>query len=139
MFRLKATRGLFWDGPRNFETRSEDEDYIYAGNVPLQSVAPHLRKDFGPTTSNLMCTRTTRTTDLLWNRVSNLQPSGPEVKTLPIGHGSRSRFGAASQLRYSSYPTFNPLAVILFLGSVLGTERLTQSSHINVTTCQKPE
>ncbi|GBM53226.1 hypothetical protein AVEN_14244-1 [Araneus ventricosus] len=24
--RLEATRGLFWDGPRNFEPRSDDED-----------------------------------------------------------------------------------------------------------------
>ncbi|GBN84815.1 hypothetical protein AVEN_212101-1, partial [Araneus ventricosus] len=26
-----ATRGLFWDGPRNFEPRSDDEDGICAG------------------------------------------------------------------------------------------------------------
>ncbi|GBM10226.1 hypothetical protein AVEN_177494-1 [Araneus ventricosus] len=24
--RFEATRGLFWDGPRNFEPRSDDED-----------------------------------------------------------------------------------------------------------------
>ncbi|GBO02109.1 hypothetical protein AVEN_90746-1, partial [Araneus ventricosus] len=26
-----ATRGLFWDGPRNFEPRSDDEDDAWAG------------------------------------------------------------------------------------------------------------
>ncbi|GBM53474.1 hypothetical protein AVEN_95768-1 [Araneus ventricosus] len=26
--------------------------------------------------------------DLQWNRVSNLQPSGPEVETVPLGHRS---------------------------------------------------
>ncbi|GBL72705.1 hypothetical protein AVEN_127942-1 [Araneus ventricosus] len=29
--RLEATRGLFWDGSRNFEARSDDEDDIWAG------------------------------------------------------------------------------------------------------------
>ncbi|GBM65803.1 hypothetical protein AVEN_164692-1, partial [Araneus ventricosus] len=26
------------------------------------------------------------TADLQWNRVSNLEPSGPKVETLPLGH-----------------------------------------------------
>ncbi|GBN61340.1 hypothetical protein AVEN_265253-1, partial [Araneus ventricosus] len=29
--RFEATRGLFWDGPRNFEPRSDDEDDTCAG------------------------------------------------------------------------------------------------------------
>ncbi|GBL84706.1 hypothetical protein AVEN_191151-1 [Araneus ventricosus] len=29
--RFEATRGLFWDGSRNFEPRSEDEDDTRAG------------------------------------------------------------------------------------------------------------
>ncbi|GBM45108.1 hypothetical protein AVEN_251836-1 [Araneus ventricosus] len=29
--RFEATRGLFWDGPRNFEPRSDEEDDISAG------------------------------------------------------------------------------------------------------------
>ncbi|GBM19274.1 hypothetical protein AVEN_133760-1, partial [Araneus ventricosus] len=28
---FQATRGLFWDGPRNFEPRSDDEDDTSAG------------------------------------------------------------------------------------------------------------
>ncbi|GBM61669.1 hypothetical protein AVEN_133455-1 [Araneus ventricosus] len=31
MFRLEATRGLIWNGPRNFEPRSDDEDDTRAG------------------------------------------------------------------------------------------------------------
>ncbi|GBL98205.1 hypothetical protein AVEN_268289-1 [Araneus ventricosus] len=29
--RFEATRGLSWDGPRNFEPRSDDEDDAWAG------------------------------------------------------------------------------------------------------------
>ncbi|GBO40528.1 hypothetical protein AVEN_138261-1 [Araneus ventricosus] len=30
-WRRKTTRGLFWDGPRHFEPRSDDEDDTWAG------------------------------------------------------------------------------------------------------------
>ncbi|GBM34840.1 hypothetical protein AVEN_208042-1 [Araneus ventricosus] len=51
----------------------------------LQTSAPHQREDVCPSTQDLACNRPP-TTDLQWNRVSNLEPSGPEVETLPLGH-----------------------------------------------------
>ncbi|GBL96117.1 hypothetical protein AVEN_104348-1 [Araneus ventricosus] len=77
-FCFEATRGLFWDGPRNFEQRSNDED------LPLQTSAPHQREDVGPT-PDLACTSPTNTADFLWNRVPNLEPYGSEVETVPLG------------------------------------------------------
>ncbi|GBN20446.1 hypothetical protein AVEN_188504-1 [Araneus ventricosus] len=46
-------------------------------------------------TSDLTCNRPTYTADLQWNRVTNLKPSGPETKTLPLGHnnGHSWKFG----------------------------------------------
>ncbi|GBN28695.1 hypothetical protein AVEN_162328-1 [Araneus ventricosus] len=44
---FKATRGLFWDGPRNFEPCSDDDDETSDG-TPLQNSAPHLLKDCWP-------------------------------------------------------------------------------------------
>ncbi|GBL85755.1 hypothetical protein AVEN_193199-1 [Araneus ventricosus] len=35
--RFEATQGLFWDGPRNFETWSHDEDDSRVGNPPLET------------------------------------------------------------------------------------------------------
>ncbi|GBL80522.1 hypothetical protein AVEN_225221-1 [Araneus ventricosus] len=52
---------------------------------PLQTFAPHNRKDSRPSTSDLACTRPIYTIDLCWNRVSNLEPFDPEVETLPQG------------------------------------------------------
>ncbi|GBN27949.1 hypothetical protein AVEN_179275-1 [Araneus ventricosus] len=34
MFRFEATRGLFWDGSRNFEPQSDDEEDTRAGTSP---------------------------------------------------------------------------------------------------------
>ncbi|GBL78669.1 hypothetical protein AVEN_65241-1 [Araneus ventricosus] len=39
-----ATRGLFWDGPRNCEPRSDDEDDTWAG-TPLQTSTAHQREN----------------------------------------------------------------------------------------------
>ncbi|GBO13396.1 hypothetical protein AVEN_129743-1 [Araneus ventricosus] len=58
MFRFEATRGLFWEGPRNFELRSDDKDELLAHE------------------SDLACARPTYTEDLCWNRISSLGPSG---------------------------------------------------------------
>ncbi|GBN07629.1 hypothetical protein AVEN_115647-1 [Araneus ventricosus] len=33
--RFETTRGLFWDGPRNFETQSDDKDDTCADTLPL--------------------------------------------------------------------------------------------------------
>ncbi|GBN58597.1 hypothetical protein AVEN_259673-1 [Araneus ventricosus] len=43
---------------------------------------------------DLACTMPLCTADLQWNRVSNLQPSGSEAETLPVGH--RGIFGIKS-------------------------------------------
>ncbi|GBM83546.1 hypothetical protein AVEN_272014-1 [Araneus ventricosus] len=84
MSRFAATRGLFWDGPRNFEPRSYDGDDTRAG-----SPSPNFRTI--PTgghlaLTDLECTRPTYMAILRWNRVSILAPSGSEVETLPPGH-----------------------------------------------------
>ncbi|GBM80018.1 hypothetical protein AVEN_203781-1 [Araneus ventricosus] len=54
--RFEATRGLFWDGPRHFEPRADDEDDAWAGtprsNLPHQSMGERLA-----TTYDLMCNR----------------------------------------------------------------------------------
>ncbi|GBL83740.1 hypothetical protein AVEN_132648-1 [Araneus ventricosus] len=84
MSRFEATRGLFRDGPSNFEPRTDDEDDTRAvtpsPNFRTTPAGGHLAP------ADLTCTRATYTAVLRWNRVSNLKPSGPEVKTLPPGH-----------------------------------------------------
>ncbi|GBM75303.1 hypothetical protein AVEN_201735-1, partial [Araneus ventricosus] len=35
---------------------------------------------------DLACLRPTNTADLRWNLVSNLEPSGSEAETLPLGY-----------------------------------------------------
>ncbi|GBL92757.1 hypothetical protein AVEN_213694-1 [Araneus ventricosus] len=58
--RFAATRGLFWDGPRNFEPRSDDEDDTPSPNFhatptggrlattyDLSCDRPHTRRIFG--------------------------------------------------------------------------------------------
>ncbi|GBN15459.1 hypothetical protein AVEN_133020-1 [Araneus ventricosus] len=74
------TRGLIWDETHNFEPRSEEEDDTRAGT-------PHPNFHTTPTegrlatTYDLTCSRTAYTADLQWNRVLNLEPSGPEAET----------------------------------------------------------
>ncbi|GBM77312.1 hypothetical protein AVEN_91415-1 [Araneus ventricosus] len=51
-----------------------------------QTSTPHQREDIWPPTSNLMCSRLAYTMSRQWNWVSNLEPSSPEVETLPLGH-----------------------------------------------------
>ncbi|GBN92175.1 hypothetical protein AVEN_261977-1 [Araneus ventricosus] len=86
--RFEATRGLFWDGPRNFEPLSDDEDDTRAvtpsPNFQATSTGGRL-----PTTSDLAC----NTTDLQWNRVSNLEPSGPKAETLSLCHRDLEALG----------------------------------------------
>ncbi|GBM97638.1 hypothetical protein AVEN_101954-1 [Araneus ventricosus] len=41
--RFEATRRLFWDGPRNFEPRSDDEDDAWAGTSLSKTSTPHRR------------------------------------------------------------------------------------------------
>ncbi|GBM85804.1 hypothetical protein AVEN_273658-1, partial [Araneus ventricosus] len=79
------TRGLFWDGPRSFEPWSDDEDDAWDGTP-----SPNFRVT--PTGGclaaryDLACNRPHTRSDLQWNLVSNLEPSGPKVETLPLGH-----------------------------------------------------
>ncbi|GBL76517.1 hypothetical protein AVEN_48812-1 [Araneus ventricosus] len=80
--RFEATRGLFWDGPRNFEPRSDDEDDTRAGTP-----SPNFHAT--PTGGRLATTRDLAcpySADLQWKRVSNLELSGPKAETLPLGH-----------------------------------------------------
>ncbi|GBN50861.1 hypothetical protein AVEN_64312-1 [Araneus ventricosus] len=38
--RFEAARGLFWDGPRNFETRSDDDEDTSAGTPSWDGSLP---------------------------------------------------------------------------------------------------
>ncbi|GBO02250.1 hypothetical protein AVEN_89404-1 [Araneus ventricosus] len=53
---------------------------------PLQTSAPHQREDVWSPTYDLTCNKPKHMADLQWNRVSNMEPSGPEAETLPLGH-----------------------------------------------------
>ncbi|GBN70773.1 hypothetical protein AVEN_84384-1 [Araneus ventricosus] len=68
--RFEATRGLFWDGPRNFEPRSDDEDDTRAGT-------PSTKFHATPTGGRL-----TTTYDLACNR--------PHTRRIFSGIGSRT-------------------------------------------------
>ncbi|GBN22333.1 Photoreceptor-specific nuclear receptor [Araneus ventricosus] len=80
-----ATRGLFRDGPRNFEPRSDDEDDAWAG-TPLSKLPRHTNgRAFGHYVG-FSVQQAPYTADLRWNRVSGLRPSGPKLETLPLSH-----------------------------------------------------
>ncbi|GBO08470.1 hypothetical protein AVEN_257745-1, partial [Araneus ventricosus] len=66
---LKKREGS-WDGRCHFEPWSDDKDGTLAGTL---SKVPH-RNSGG----------TLGTADLLENRVSSLEPSGPETETLSL-------------------------------------------------------
>ncbi|GBM08283.1 hypothetical protein AVEN_101418-1 [Araneus ventricosus] len=57
---------------------------------PLQTSARHQREDVWPPQLSFSVQQAPYTTDLQWNRVWYLRPSGPEVETLPQGHRSLS-------------------------------------------------
>ncbi|GBO28147.1 hypothetical protein AVEN_61808-1, partial [Araneus ventricosus] len=57
--------------------------------TPLQTSAPHQREDACTPTYDLKCIMPKYTADLQWNRVSNMEPSGPEAEILPLGHRGR--------------------------------------------------
>ncbi|GBM29955.1 hypothetical protein AVEN_167434-1 [Araneus ventricosus] len=82
--RFEVIRGLFWDGPCNFEQRSDDEDDIWVG-TPLSKLPHHTTgRTFDPL-YDLTC-NSPDTTDLQWNRFSHLEPTGSIAGTLPLGH-----------------------------------------------------
>ncbi|GBO26345.1 hypothetical protein AVEN_88908-1 [Araneus ventricosus] len=85
MHRLEATRGLFWDGSRNYEPRSDDED-----DIGVDTLTPNFRTT--PAGERLVITY-----DLACNRPHTRwisigigfqawSPKAPEAKTLPLGH-----------------------------------------------------
>ncbi|GBO14028.1 hypothetical protein AVEN_22728-1 [Araneus ventricosus] len=49
---------------------------------PLQTSAPHQWKDVWPPAYDLTRNRPTNTAELQWNRVSNMEPFGPEAEAL---------------------------------------------------------
>ncbi|GBO24501.1 hypothetical protein AVEN_145064-1 [Araneus ventricosus] len=53
---FEATRGLFWDGPRNFEPRSDDEDDTCA-DTPSPNFHATPAGGRLATTYDLMCSR----------------------------------------------------------------------------------
>ncbi|GBN33563.1 hypothetical protein AVEN_218043-1 [Araneus ventricosus] len=82
---VKATRQLFWDGFRNFEPLSDDEDDTRDG-IPSPNfrtkpvggcLVPYLR--FNVKQAHKHCGSPAES-------VSNLELSGPEAETLPLGH-----------------------------------------------------
>ncbi|GBM15041.1 hypothetical protein AVEN_266927-1 [Araneus ventricosus] len=76
--RFEATRGLFWDGPRNCEPRSDTELAS-----PLQTSTAHQRI----------------TADLQWNQISNPELPGPKPETLPLGHRDLGQGFRAGELQ----------------------------------------
>ncbi|GBN43073.1 hypothetical protein AVEN_201041-1 [Araneus ventricosus] len=66
--RFEAARGLFWDGPCNFESWSEDEGDTGAG-IPSPNFHATPKGGSLATTYDLTCNRPH--TRLQWNRVSN--------------------------------------------------------------------
>ncbi|GBM49741.1 hypothetical protein AVEN_36359-1 [Araneus ventricosus] len=60
------------------------------------------------TTYDLACNRPHTRADLQWNRVSNLEPSGPKAETLPLGHrGPRSSSGESLKLKVGLFVDYN--------------------------------
>ncbi|GBL95716.1 hypothetical protein AVEN_668-1 [Araneus ventricosus] len=77
--RFESTRGLFWNGPRNLEPRSDDEDDTRAGTPsPSFRTTPTGRRL--DTTYDIASYRAPYTAGLHWNRISNLEPSYQEAK-----------------------------------------------------------
>ncbi|GBN61477.1 hypothetical protein AVEN_263400-1 [Araneus ventricosus] len=73
--RFEATRGFFWDGPRNFEPRSDDD--TWAGALPLQASTPRRRGDSGLHTRRIFSGI---------GFPPNQESSGLKTETLPLGH-----------------------------------------------------
>ncbi|GBM52788.1 hypothetical protein AVEN_34201-1 [Araneus ventricosus] len=78
MIKLGTTRGLFWDGPRDFEPRSDDEDEELASPFPNFHATP-------------MGGRLTTTYDLACNR--------PHTRRIFSGSGFRAWSPPAPQPR----------------------------------------
>ncbi|GBM58953.1 hypothetical protein AVEN_35950-1 [Araneus ventricosus] len=79
MSRFEATRGLFWNGPRNFEPRSDYEYDTRAAPPPNFRNTPAEGRLTLYVRFNVQ--QAQYRTDLRWNRVSN-----PKAETLPLDH-----------------------------------------------------
>ncbi|GBM03980.1 hypothetical protein AVEN_99181-1 [Araneus ventricosus] len=82
--RFEDRRGVFWDGPRNFEPRSDGEDDTWA-NTPLQTSTPHQREDVWPLRMIQRAAGPIHDGSSVESG-SNLDPSGPKAETLPLDH-----------------------------------------------------
>ncbi|GBN58749.1 hypothetical protein AVEN_17161-1 [Araneus ventricosus] len=82
--RFASTRGFYGDGPRNLELVSDDKDDTGAA-TPSPNFRTTPAGGYLPST-NLTCTRHASKEVLPWNRVSNLEHTGPETETLSPGH-----------------------------------------------------
>ncbi|GBO43576.1 hypothetical protein AVEN_271754-1, partial [Araneus ventricosus] len=81
---LKQHEGYFWDGPRNFEPRSDDEDDTCAATPSPNFHAINGRQfaHYG----RFSVPQAPYMAYLYWNRVSNPEPFDPKAETLPQGH-----------------------------------------------------
>ncbi|GBM65191.1 hypothetical protein AVEN_130588-1 [Araneus ventricosus] len=79
----------FWDGPRHFRPRSNDEDDTSAGTPSPNFGTTPAGGRLAPT-YDLMYT-----TDLQYNLVLNMEPSGYEAETLPPAHRGLKGTGGA--------------------------------------------
>ncbi|GBM52659.1 hypothetical protein AVEN_138712-1 [Araneus ventricosus] len=78
--RFEATRGLFWDGPRHSDPRS-DEEVTPVLISHLQAFTPTRGRTFADYL-RFRVQRAPNTGDLQWNQVSNLELSGRKAETL---------------------------------------------------------
>ncbi|GBM42059.1 hypothetical protein AVEN_268957-1, partial [Araneus ventricosus] len=86
---LKQQEGYFWDGPRNFEPRSDDEDDTCAATP-----SPNFHAINGGQFAHYVRFRLPQApyiAYLYWNRVSNPELFDPKAETLPLGHRGLAR------------------------------------------------
>ncbi|GBO23415.1 hypothetical protein AVEN_55238-1 [Araneus ventricosus] len=84
-------------------TRTASQPATPAPNFPTTQTGGRLANTY-----DLKCNRTVCTTDLQWNRISNLGPlpPPPEVETLLLGYGEGSSFPSSkSDLQKFQLPT----------------------------------
>ncbi|GBL74589.1 hypothetical protein AVEN_235500-1 [Araneus ventricosus] len=77
--RFEATRELFWDGPRNFESRSDDENDTLSPNFRTTPARGRL--------VSYVLFRMQQTRIYSESSVeSGFKPTGHKAETLPLGH-----------------------------------------------------
>ncbi|GBL95168.1 hypothetical protein AVEN_253507-1 [Araneus ventricosus] len=73
--------------------------------APFQGFAAQRREGFGPL---YMIWRAAGPIHAKWNRVSNLEHSGPEAESLPLDHRGLSNFEATRKLFSKGHHNFEP-------------------------------